>query len=168
MKSSLRLIMWNDCHRGCRSCPNKALNDVPVFHGNYRDYSEVILTGGEPLLYPDRLYDTIRDIRTQSAARIYVYTAMSSPVGDVLSTIATADGITLSIYNRHDVISAKRLTDSIPGFLRSPRRSLRLNVFDNLVDPCAIWCAGIWSVVGKEYLNDCPVPSHEDLFRLHP
>ena len=49
MKKTLRLLLFEDCNRNCKKCCNKQwdLKLLPEV-GSFKDWDEIILTGGEP------------------------------------------------------------------------------------------------------------------------
>lgn len=54
-----------------------------------------MLTGGEPMLRPDVIRSAVSDIRAQTDAPVYLYTAMTHGLDDILPII---DGLTLTIH----------------------------------------------------------------------
>lgn len=59
----LRLLFTKDCNRDCPGCCNKDwdLDHLPVC-ADFKPYDLVMITGGEPMLYPERLLKLIRKI----------------------------------------------------------------------------------------------------------
>lgn len=161
---SLRLILWDDCNRQCKDCPNHGTEDAEVLDmGTLGGYDEILLTGGEPLLYPRRLTEVIQEIRAYTLAPIYVYTAMSSPVDWFIRILKQVDGITLTLYNRTDVRHAGVATGYIKDQLLY-RKSLRLNTFGVDVPK---WMTKVWDHNRKVFIEDCVLPANETLRRWH-
>ena len=63
----LRLLFTKDCNRNCPGCCNKDwdLDSLPVCT-DFTPYDLVMITGGEPMLYPERLLHLIRRIREEN------------------------------------------------------------------------------------------------------
>lgn len=61
-----RVVLWLACNRKCPMCCNNnsdaiaAATRVPDM-SHIRDYDQVILTGGEPMLAPDQLVERIKE-----------------------------------------------------------------------------------------------------------
>ena len=97
----LRLLFTHECNRACKMCSNKYwdVNNLPtVEHFNY---DEILITGGEPLLFIQRLIGLITAIRVVSDAKIYVYTAWTGFV-DLNNLLKYVDGIALTFHEKND------------------------------------------------------------------
>lgn len=163
----LRLLLTEDCDRSCPGCCNKdwdldALGVCDSFDG----YSEVLITGGEPMLYPDRVLTLIRKIRRHNpATKIYVYTAKVDYTRAALEVLNAADGMTLTLHEPDD---AKAL--SVFDFELKPPlaagKSLRLNVFNGIETPELF---NDWKTKeDMEWVKDCPLPEGEIFARAYP
>ena len=62
--NKLRLVMFEECNRSCEGCCNNDwdLNQLDVV-ADYYGYDLVMLTGGEPMLKPQLIVDTVEKIR---------------------------------------------------------------------------------------------------------
>lgn len=72
----LRLLVTADCHNACVMCCNRQFNvdKIPVV--DRWDYDEIMITGGEPFLYPNRLEKfckAIREVTAQMGLRPKIY-----------------------------------------------------------------------------------------------
>jgi organic radical activating enzyme len=77
-----RVIVTMACNRHCKNCCNKeevfmqhkVLNDVH----DLLTYDEIIITGGEPMLIPDKITLFVRVLRRklEYEGKIYIYTAL--------------------------------------------------------------------------------------------
>lgn len=129
----------------------------------YTGFDIVMLTGGEPLLRPDLVLETVADVRKKSKAMIIVYTAMMHDVEQFRDVLREVDGITLTLHEQQDIkdfeMLCKRLT---PAELAG--KSMRLNIFSN------VSCSAIpeyWVVKDNiEWIKECPLPDGETLERL--
>jgi len=159
---TLRLILWRDCPRACSTCPNKSIECGSVkpffFNEDLSGYDEIILTGGEPLMRPGLLRTVAEEIKRQTDAKVYVYSAWDGDLSFIADTLSYVDGITLSLYTWRDVSRIPELTELIKA-KGLDTRSLRINSFLAPVDADP----EIWKVKYKTYLKDCPIPDHEEL-----
>lgn len=153
----LRLLLWSDCNRSCPGCCNKDWNLDALMRVRVKDFEGVqtiMLTGGEPMIYPDRLKNAIKAIRMVSSASIYVYTAkVDTP--DAREVLIAADGMTVTLHCQADVEPFLKFAQSVKGLARS----LRLNIFKGIEVPEIP--AG-WVVKDNiEWIKDCPLPQDE-------
>ena len=156
----LRLLFTQDCDRFCKGCCNKDwdLDALPkVTHFNY---SEILITGGEPLLYPYKLYALIAKIKKKSNAKVIVYTASTKSVAAFMEVLFRADGITLTLHKQSDVSdNFKKICARLRHY---PNKSLRLNVFKG-IDYSGIPGIEHFTVKNNiEWVKDCPLPIDEE------
>lgn len=133
MKKSLRLLVWEHCNRNCDGCCNKDidLNKLQVIT-DYTGYDEILITGGEPLLYPKKIINIVYNIGIYNpTAKIYVYTAYTDDVAAFYDILGVTDGITLTLHEQSDVNENFRAIDTIVKYMDS-KKSLRLNVFKGI------------------------------------
>jgi len=72
----LLLLTTKQCHRNCRWCCNKFRNleALPVCT-SYKEYEEIIITGGEPTLFSDKVVSLVQKIRQENnTALLTLYT----------------------------------------------------------------------------------------------
>ena len=93
-KDKLRLLLLDDCNRNCPGCCNRDwdLQALPLCQ-DYTPYRLIMLTGGEPMLYPEIIREAIAAIRRQTNVPIYLYTAMPEQL-DMLMPLL--DGVTVT------------------------------------------------------------------------
>jgi len=154
---NLRLLLFEECNRACEGCCNKQwdLMQLPVC-GSYDGYDVIMLTGGEPLLRPDLIRETVAQIRASSDAQIVLYTARVVGLAEIAPIL---DGVTLTLHEQSDVVPFVALSKRMSG------GSLRLNVFSN-VDITGVDTTG-WQVKDEiEWIEDCPLPEDEVFMRL--
>lgn len=155
----LRLLLTPICNRACEGCCNKQwnLDELPVVK-SYAGYELIMLTGGEPMLFPDLVRCVIVDIRMQTNAPIYLYTARTQGLLEMLPFLG---GVTLTLHEQSDVAPFQAFNRyKLTG-------SLRLNVFDGIdlgdVD------LSRWQVKQNiQWIEDCPLPVDEVFMRLGP
>ncbi len=123
------------------------------------------------MLDPALILNTVRDIRAQSHARIYLYTAMLTNTPDVLAILDIVDGLTVTLHEQQDLQDFKILnawlaaTNVNQESLLLSHKSLRLNVFRGIdlgrVD------LSRWRVkTDIVWIKDCPLPQDEVFKRL--
>ena len=173
--TKVRLVLWKDCHQRCAGCCNKDwdIDNLPVVTAEHlANASKVLLTGGEPLLYPIKVHDVVRWLRTEyPGLKIYVYTAKIWPINWPMHLLAAVDGMTITVHNSK---SANLRVDELGQFvslLRKPEnrfllnRSLRLNLFKG-VDLGGINVSMFKVKKDIEWIPNCPLPDGEVLVRL--
>jgi hypothetical protein len=112
------------------------------------------------MLYPSIILEAIKNIRTQTNAPIYLYTAMTTSAVDLLFLLLTKlDGLTVTLHEQYDVEPFEEF-DKILSRFNVEDKSLRLNVFDNVVTkdyPGWIIKRGI------KWIKNAPLPDGETL-----
>jgi organic radical activating enzyme len=161
----LRLLLFEECDRSCVGCCNGHwdLKNLPVC-GDYSPYDLIMLTGGEPLLRPHMTLDMIQRIRSQSKARIIVYTAKLKPFGAAMDVLVAADGMTVTLHEPSD-LPVWRDFAYLVGDL-SQNRSLRLNVFEDIELARTDYRPGWAMKTGIRWVPNCPLPEGEVFMRI--
>ena len=167
MNKKLRLLMWGDCDRNCELCCNKQfdLNTIPKCL-SYQPYDEIILTGGEPMLYPATVLQTIDDIRrVNPGAKIFMHTAKVDTPWSFAMVFSALDGVTVTMHDTQawlDLFKLELWLKETPGNMG---KSSRLYYFEDreLTLPGNL---GRWKPKRLEWLEECPVPEGEDFMRL--
>ena len=171
-RKKLRLLLWDECNRACDGCCNKGfdLPNLPVC-GSYKGYDLIMLTGGEPMLYPDRLKTVIGEIRGETDARIVLYTAKTDDADALIEIAGLLDGLTVTLHDPSDVKPFLAFDDRFArhriyhaGTNRKDQ-TFRLNVFSEArIDPGEITAK--WNVKDNiKWIIDCPLPAGEVLMR---
>jgi organic radical activating enzyme len=165
MSMKARLIVTYKCPRNCEGCCNKNWKGNPATKINHFNYDQVIITGGEPLLFVDKVIELTKKIRLESKTGIILYTAMTRGFMEILPYV---DGICLTLHDREAMDDFNLFLFKNFNKLSLTQKSLRLNIFkeaggENLLyNPYDIFKVKdniIW-------LKDCPLPSDEELFEL--
>lgn len=149
----LRLLLFKDWD----------LDNLPVCK-SFKNYKTVMLTGGEPMLNPDLVMQTIHKIRKENKkCKIYMYTAKinSSTIPYLCYML---DGITLTLHDQSDTKNFLKFNDklSLPYRLRS----LRLNIFEGVNLPKDTDLS-YWKVKKNiAWIKNCPLPKHEVFMKL--
>ena len=100
-KDKLRLLLFDDCNRNCPGCCNRDwdLQALPLCQ-DYTPYRLIMLTGGEPMLYPEIIREAIAAIRRQTNVPIYLYTAMPEQLDALMPLL---DGVTVTLHTPEDI-----------------------------------------------------------------
>jgi len=155
----LRLLLFKECNRSCAGCCNKDwnLNALPINKG-YKNYKEIILTGGEPLLNIPLITKVCNDIWNQTDCPIYLYTAKGDNLKELVTVIIYLDGITLTLHEQSDVEGFIKFNKFL--LKADLKKSLRLNVFEGIVLPDVD--LSMWNVKENiKWMKDCPLPKDE-------
>jgi hypothetical protein len=162
-QKKLRLITTLTCGRKCEGCCNKQfdMDRLPVAD-NYSDYSMVILTGGEPMLFPSQLRCLVSDIKAQTDAPVVVY---ASKIVD-LRILSLIDGLTFTCHTFSDWHTACTINNIIR--VHGIKLSLHLNIFtESGITDAHLLSFKDWIIKKDiEWIPGCPLPQDEVLMRL--
>ena len=162
--------MFEECHNDCPLCVNKnfdlgGLPKVATGKG-LQGYSEIILTGGEPMLKPQLVKDTIIWVRAHTDAPIFMYISKLDDVEEVMRIAEMVDGLTVTIHHQKWVEDFLRLDEAMRESGRFTDWSGRLKVFEYIKMDTSK-AHELWDVRDKEFwIIDCPLPEGEDFKRL--
>jgi organic radical activating enzyme len=128
---------------------------------------EVYLTGGEPLILPERdllhIASTLRNV----GKKVFIYSAKASPVHTWRQLMGVVDGVTFTLHNHDDFAPFAGLHTALVQAVPLQHKSLRLNVTTDARGCGATSGAMIrsihdyWDVIDKRILAECPVPDGE-------
>jgi organic radical activating enzyme len=96
-----RILLSAKCNRTCHYCCNEqdgTLDDAVPLHNLdiLQNYKSVCITGGEPMMYPDRVIALANAIKAVKDMPIYMYSATyTKRTEDVLQSL---DGITFTMH----------------------------------------------------------------------
>lgn len=170
-KEKLRLLVTSQCPNKCPMCCNNSwdFSKLPVVeHFNYK---EVMITGGEPLLFLDKvaiLADSIKNsnkLAYSNDVRGFIYTALAD---DILNILPRVDGVVFTPHSEKDIesfLKANRIMGLFPETVIN--KSLRLNLFSNMKSliPESTDLSH-WQVKDIIWIKDCPVPPDEEFKRV--
>lgn len=173
-----RLLITQKCDKNCDGCCNKHSIFKPRVLDNLNEllnYNEVMITGGEPILCPDKIFEIIRFLNKNNfKGKIYLYSAKYSQkvYYELLQKI---DGLHYTLHAEatdRDVSDLKELCNLITHSVfygSSSETSFRLAIDKILYDRydfSNIDFSG-WHVIRKmEWKVDCPLPENEELLIL--
>jgi MoaA/NifB/PqqE/SkfB family radical SAM enzyme len=162
---TLRLLLFDKCNNRCAGCCN---NDWDLKNleqeKDFSQYDEIVLTGGEPMLRPIFVINTIKKIRQQTSVPIYMYTAKVDKPYEVLSMLHVLDGLTVTLHDAGYVeYRFKKFNDLLLKI--RPVKSFRLNVFKG-VDLTGVDLS-MWRIKDNiVWIPNCPLPANETFKRL--
>lgn len=153
-----RLLLFKNCNRNCELCCNKQfdLESLPICK-SYTPYSEVILTGGEPLINPSKVHEAITKVRKTYGGKIYLYTAKTDNIKELSKIADRIDGLTVTLHEESDIENFERFARSY-----KKKRSFKLCVFEDV--PFRNPPLG-WNMKLIKWLEDCPLPPNEVFMR---
>jgi hypothetical protein len=156
-----RVTMTNTCNRKCRGCCNKLITEEPKVTKieNITGYQKVFVTGGEPMLFPDKLLQVVKKLRNQGNDKIYLYTAWPYPKKIFLKIVKYLDGVTLALHTHLDKLM---FFDNGYDKMDFPNKEMWLNVFSTK----NLQVEGNWVVRPKKWVKECPMPPGEDLLTI--
>ncbi len=171
---TLRLIITRKCNRSCHGCCNnqeqfKDENIETVTLCTFLLVDQVIITGGEPLLFAT---ETIRlaEILKKDGKQVIVYTAFGKNYAAIEKLLEIVDGITLTLHDQSDVDHFRFLNFHLLQYkrwLQDNNKSLRLNVFKG-IDLNTVNLS-LWKIKDNiEWVEDCPLPENEIIRKIDP
>ena len=165
MITKARLLVTYKCPKNCEGCCNKGWKGpMPTIATTYKGYKEIMLTGGEPMLYPDKVTELLMRLKLENpVATLYMYTASYKPE-DLKDVLPLLDGVCITLHNQEDIIQLKGVFNTM---LMYPHKSFRINVFDN-IDTSMLDFTKLPHVRVKQmvWIKDCPLPTNEEFIRL--
>ena len=166
---TLRLLLWDTCNRSCEGCCNKdwdLVNLPRISLNDMAQYDQIILTGGEPMIFPETLMATIRSIRQAAPnSQIILYTAWVVAAFTAIDVLDMVDGMTVTLHEPDDVQYFEDFSSFIPLWMRR-NRSLRLNIFDGVPMPEEQYLSD-WRVKSSiQWIENCPLPKNETFGRF--
>jgi hypothetical protein len=163
MKKKLRLLLFKNCNRKCEGCCNKDwdLDSLPKAR-SFKKYYKILLTGGEPMLDPILVLNTIKKIKQQNPnCTIYLYTA--KPNHHLKLILHFIDGVVVTLHEQADV---EPFLDFHKNMCYISNKSYRLNIFKGIKIPKKHKLK-TWKIKDNmEWIKDCPLPSNEEFKKL--
>lgn len=169
-----RVKVTNICGRKCDGCCN---ND-PIFRPTeitslkqVLDYDEILITGGDPALYPQKMYNMLeRLIKLYNyKGKVYLYTSSVMSNSHLSDIIWLIDGFQHTVHyeaNDFDIMELSRLSNFLVEY-NSKRHSFRLAIDKRLYERYDFGNIDLsgWSIIRKlVWQEHCPLPKGEELF----
>jgi len=169
MSQIARVLLWDTCNRNCDGCCNKEwnLDALPkVGLSDLSKYSDIILTGGEPMLNPTKLFMIATQIKgLYPSKRLLLYTAkIDSVMFDAICRVI--DGVTVTLHEPKDVLQFETW-----GINRYTNKAIskRLNVFEDVLltqSQVNKYQMDGWKLkLGIKWIKNCPLPTNEVFVR---
>jgi hypothetical protein len=160
-----RLIFTEKCNRKCSYCCNKEFDfdtEKSWKWGMVGKYTEVNITGGEPLLFPMEVKAFIHRFKALDgppSTKLFLYTAYINDIPEFREILKIVDGITLTLHEQSDVLRFRELNYLLN--LSGPfNKSLRLSVFGDIKLPNRPY--PLWNIMmNRRPLTECPVPEDD-------
>ena len=170
MKETARVITTFKCVRNCSYCVNKnkeVINQAKRIRciTTLKGYEEILITGGEPTLFPVDVGNLAVQLRRQNPlVKLYLYTTRcDKKLSDILEEFDGATYTLRSDANADDLFS---FFDAQRVFSNFSDCSFRLSV-DPDIDFAIPIVPSVWSMVKiKVWKEKCYIPSNEDLYIL--
>ena len=166
---SLRLLVTKKCLLHCKYCSNQYIQPTTIFDLEYiHIYSAIIITGGEPLLFPENLLKLIHNIRSVNFnIPIYLYTSIFNPSTVNKNILTLISGITFTVHNRicfNEFQDLKKFLDEVP----LEPYSKRLHIFTDFGELTEVNLYG-WNVRFVAWKKDfeCKLPENEQFMKLN-
>jgi hypothetical protein len=140
-----------------------------VEHFNYK---EIMITGGEPLLFPEKLANLAESIKTVqklaygNKGKLFLYTALADMLPNYIRYF---DGVVYTPHSVNDVHSLLEANNFLLDYKDElmESKSLRLNLFPDIKkhipDNTDL---SLWKVKDMQWIKDCPVPADEEFKRV--
>lgn len=133
----LRLLVTTKCPNKCPMCCNNSwdFSKLPVVeHFNYK---EIMITGGEPLLFPEKLANLAESIKTVqklaygNKGKLFLYTALADMLPNYIRYF---DGVVYTPHSVNDVHSLLEANNFLLDYKDElmESKSLRLNLFPDI------------------------------------
>ncbi len=163
MKSA-RLITTYQCEKNCAGCCNKNWKYEPPTPiksvEELKGFDEVLVTGGEPLLFPGKLEYLLEDlVALDRPPRIIVYSTVPDYTA-LYKLLYLVDGVTITLHDNGDVERFNGNYGLLSGMCR-------VNVFYKDITVPVKFVNKV-SYKHVEWIKDYPLPPNEKLFRLDP
>jgi len=166
MRIARVIVTWK-CDKDCDLCCNKNLpvQPQPCTIEDLQGYDQVLITGGEPMLYPARLEEIIKKLRAQAPEnKVYLYSALYRPA--MHHIVKLVDGIHYTLHHPFRQVDLDKFNRFHTMIDQYRDKSFRL-----YIDPRIDWVIPIrpdqWSRVEvKPWMDACPLPEGEVLLEL--
>lgn len=173
MNKKLRLLVTTRCPNKCPMCCNNQFDFSKLPVVDRWNYDEIMITGGEPLLFVNPLIETLLSLESVfdmmgTEPKIYIYTADCTR--NVAKVLPYVDGIVLTPHKELDIHHFITLNH----YLRAHKddydvkdASLRLKLFSDMKELLPKDTdLSLWEVRDVEWIENCPVPEGEDFRRI--
>lgn len=165
--STARVVCTYKCNRSCPGCINTLHTEMkvpPIGLADLGRYDEIILTGGEPLMFPTKLIELADHLKD---SRLILYTnAPSYP--QLFAASQFFKGITISLHDSEDAHRFNRhfkrfwgtpdVWDTVPLFF--------IRVYASVKTKVELFESAQYKMCEWKHPEDCVLHPNEDLYRL--
>ena len=157
----LRLLITEKCDRNCVGCYNKNWDLAALPYVKHFNYDKIMLTGGEPMLFPSYIIFVATHIKYMSlGSTIILYTAKTDDWKGLLAVLHFIDGLTVTLHEQSDVKPFMYFNSLLP--YNGWNKSLRLNIFKGVTINTNNTLLKKWGIKNKiEWIENCPLPENE-------
>ena len=166
-----RVLITLACPRSCPYCCNgydhimrqaRPITDL----ADLVDYDQVLLTGGEPMLYPDEIRRIIPILRGQrtKATTIYLYTALYTP--ELPGLLPLLDGAQFTLHLPFSPSDLRDFESFQGDIVLYPEKSFRLAISPDIETTIPVIPNRWVRVLSKDWRSEerCVLPPGEDFF----
>jgi len=173
MKRTARLIVTEACPRSCSYCCNKQPAGITTAKrcrlGEFsaKGFDEIVITGGEPMLFPER----VKKIIDHCNLPTYLYTAFYNESCWDMMRQGYFAGLSYTLHEKFSETDHSRfqwLQADLVMFLKmySNNFSARLKIHPSIPNDVIVNKA-LWKRVDRRpFVDNCPLPENEELFIL--
>jgi hypothetical protein len=166
MSRIARIIITVQCDRYCAMCCNRYPSIIRNAKrisslNNIRDYDEVIISGGEPLLCFDKTYNALHQLKIQNNKLMYLYTAKSSL--QIHTLLPLLDGLTFTLHDNvtsEEVDNFHHLQNSLSVSIGKQKPFMRLVIISGIKERLFI------QPVKWNYIKIKPMMTEEELIAM--
>jgi organic radical activating enzyme len=172
MKTKLRLLVTSHCNKNCPGCCNKDwdIKNLPkITIAKAAEYNEIMITGGEPLLHPEKVNELmIALVSINPSAKIFIYTANIRELasGSILDS-SLFSGVHITLHEditKHELQLLKYMQKRYPITFKT--KSMRLQIFPDIKRKISI-VPRLWKrITFNPWIKNCPLPIDEDFMQL--
>lgn len=174
MNKTARILLTLKCNRSCYYCCNEKSGTsetlagaipVEIYDTSFQQFDSVVISGGEPLLFPSKVKQLASHIKNNADIPIFLQTALfTKHLPEIMQLI---DGVTFTIHQQTKPKDVNRFMEIQELAKSMPGKSFRLNVhygFEGGIIPIQ---PTAWKEIRFFHHRDhCPLPLNETLFTL--
>ena len=174
MKKIARLIITLDCSRHCDYCVNeyesttKQMKPITKVK-ELAKYDEILITGGEPMLRPERTFKIVHGLRiAYPKKKLYLYTALFHPM--LFKILPYLDGMHFTLHKRSSSTDGQNFhyMQDVLSNTWNKKKSFRLYIHPEYPYSLQLWPI-VWKRVEmKPWIKeeDMCLPPNEELLIL--
>lgn len=177
-KNTARIITTLYCKRKCLLCCNNNIDfslipKIKEKEINNLSIKNIVITGGEPILFPNKLFNVINKQIDRKKFKIYLYASdITETYNNLYNLFFTINGLTFTLYNQKDAYNFYKLYLEVLKFqdiIQENKFSLKLKIFKNDITYLSHlkFLENFWDIEYIKWTKFCPLPENENLFILN-